>query len=149
MSRGCSALEVESNRTNFELIFIEFFELFFSFRINQSYILESNWTNFERIQHLSLIFQFFFEFNFGSVIFENLYKCTTTSVSWINNFCSLASNKSLENIPSQVHGPEKNWILSHWETTICLTSYNMTFHILRKRAQERLRTSIFRLHYHK
>ena len=80
----------------------------------------------------------FLNFCFGCVIFENLYKCTTTSVSWINNFCSLASNKSLENIPSQVHGPEKNWILSHWETTICLTSYNMTFHILRKRTQERL-----------
>ena len=39
-------VEVESNRTNFELIFIEFFELFFT---NHKF---SNPTNFERIQHL-------------------------------------------------------------------------------------------------
>ena len=35
---------VESNRTNFELIFIEFFELFFTFRINRiiNFRIESN-----------------------------------------------------------------------------------------------------------
>ena len=43
-------LEVESNRTNFELIFIEFFELLFTFRINQI-------TNF-RIEWISNEFQF-------------------------------------------------------------------------------------------
>ena len=45
-------LEVESNRTNLELIFIEFFKLFFNFESLESYIFELNRTNFQRIQHL-------------------------------------------------------------------------------------------------
>ena len=45
-------LEVESNQTNFELTFIEFFELFFTFESIESQIFESNLTNFERIQRL-------------------------------------------------------------------------------------------------
>ena len=47
---------VKSNRTNFELIFIEFFQLFFIFWINRfiNFRIESNRTNFERIQHLKI-----------------------------------------------------------------------------------------------
>ena len=41
---------VELNRTNFKLIFIEFFKYYLPFRINESQIFESNQTNFEWIQ---------------------------------------------------------------------------------------------------
>ena len=40
---------VELNRTNFKLIFIEFFKYYLPFRINESQILESNQTNFKWI----------------------------------------------------------------------------------------------------
>ena len=40
---------VELNRTNFKLIFIEFFKYYLPFRINESQIFESNQTNFEWI----------------------------------------------------------------------------------------------------
>ena len=75
-------LEVESNRTNFELNFIEFFEYFFTFRINRiaNFRIESNefrtnpisenltlaysWSGIERIE-FKLIFIEFFEFFFA------------------------------------------------------------------------------------
>ena len=42
-------LEVESNRTNFELIFIKFFEFFSPFKSTELQIFESNQMNFEQI----------------------------------------------------------------------------------------------------
>ena len=51
-------VEEESNQMNFELIFVEFFKYFSTFRIKQIANFESNQTNFEQIHLICYDFQF-------------------------------------------------------------------------------------------